>query len=401
MSVKLLIAYFILLIPLDGVCDSGLPTTGTGTNTTSGPTTGTGTNTTTGPTTGTGTNTALGRVNHTYPTALSPTHFVYENNSKGKRDDRSSNSTLNSMDHSDSHPHYYNNFGRALIALVFSIPAVAALGVCGNVVVLVVWSAETAFNPTTFLMKCLAVSDIILLLFLAYNCTLVFTFIRTPSWMVDTVYGSVFVLFYLRMVTAHTTLGVVVTRWVAVNKPLRVQFLLTKRRVVTGYVFVLFWCLTPAVPAGLLLSGHIDDVYSLTILNICEGVYLVLPILLVMVLNVSLVYTLCSHRHSSSLGPRQQQHAARAARLSQLQQLVKAVLCLSVTTVLAYPVGVAYRVLMNTNKSMCSSDCRLMFLFVTIVLEEVNSSVNVIYYLLFISRFRQLYRRRCCCCWSR
>ena len=382
MSVKLLIAYFILLTPLDSVCDRGLPITSTGTNTTSG------------------------HPNLTDPTVFYSTHPAYENSSKGHRGDHSSNSTLNNSDQSDSQPDFYDyeyefyKYNMASFALAHSIFAVASLGVCGNVIVLLVWSAETVFNPTTFLMKCLAVSDIVLLLVLAYNLINAFYLFAIPAWMGYVIYVTISLMFYLRMVTAHTTLGVVVTRWVAVHKPLRVQSLLTKRRVVASYVLMLFWCLTPAVLVGLLLSGYIDDEHGLTMLNIGEGVYLVLPILLVVVLNMSLVYTLCSHRHSSSLGPQQQQRAARAARSLQLQQLVKAVLCLSVTTVLAYPVGMAYRVLLNVHSTVCSTPCLVTFLFASIVLEEVNSSINVIYYLLFISRFRQLFRRRCCCCWS-
>ena len=276
----------------------------------------------------------------------------------------------------------------------YIIPTVAVAGVCGNVAVLVVWCAETTFNPTIFLVKCLAVTDIITLLaFLFYMSDVLITGVN--ELMIKAV--VIVVLLYFRMVTAHTTLGVVVTRWVAVYKPLTVHILLTKRRVVVGYVFMLLWCLTPGIPVGLLALGHIKGDYFGIIYNVSEGVYLALPILLLVIFNVSLVYKVCSHRHSSSLD--QQQRTARAARSA---RLLGAVLCLSITTVLAYPVGMAYRVLyVSKGTEVCEGNCSAMFLLLTYVLEMFNSSINVVYYLLFASRFRELCGICCCCCCRR
>ena len=291
--------------------------------------------------------------------------------------------------------HEYETEFLVLYQLV--VPVVAVVGVGGNVVVLVVWSAETTFIPTTFLIKCLAVTDIITLL--AVICYWADSVVPgVAGAVIRTV--SLAAMFYCRAVTAHTTLGVVVTRWVAVYRPLRVHSLLTTRRVVLGYGLMLLWCLTPAIPAGLLLSGHIDGGYISVIYHVCESVYLALPILLVVVLNVSLVCRVWSRRRGSSLG--QQQHTARAARSS---RLFGAVLCVSITTVLAYPAGVVYRIIdLSLGAGICAGFCSDMVLVITIVLEEINASINVVYYLLFASRFRELCRlrygyccRRCCC----
>ena len=293
------------------------------------------------------------------------------------------------------------DYQAGLLALAYLVPTVAVLGLCGNVVVLVVWSAEKAFNPTTFLMKCLAATDVILLLLLLYTFIHA-SFTSVSSQLHWTVFVLLVVLYYFRTVTAHTTLGVVVTRWVAVHKPLRVHSLLTKRRVVGGYVLMLVWCLIPFIVMSIAIMGIIST-YRVSYLSVTEGVYLALPILMLVVLNVSLLCTLFSNRHNSSLGQQQQQHAARAARSSQLKYLLGAVLCLSITTVLAYPAGVAYRSVMLLNLGYFIQVCpRFCFLFMpslSTLLEVFNSSINVVYYLVFISRFRQLCRLRCWSCW--
>ena len=257
---------------------------------------------------------------------------------------------------------------------------------------LVVWSAETAFNPTTFLVKCMAVTDITTLL--AFMCNWVRNFIfgleRTLAATVPLI-----VMLCCRAVIVYTTLGVAVTRWLAIHKPLKVHSLLTRRRVVVGYVIMLLWCLMSGMSVGFLLAGHPDGQYVVIMYNVWEGVNLALPILLLVVLNVSLVYTMCSHRHSSSLG-QQRQRTVRSARL------LGAVLSISITTVLAYPVGVAYRVsTFGLGVEICQSDCAMLLPTLTFLLELFNSSINVVYYLVFASRFRELCRLRCGCCCRR
>ena len=276
---------------------------------------------------------------------------------------------------------------------------VAVAGVCGNVVVLVVWCAETTYNPTVFLIKCLAVSDILLLILW---CDFSVGLFRLP----------VHLLYYFRMVTAHTTLGVVVTRWAAVHKPLRAHSLLTKRRVVVGYVLMLVWCLIPVIFVTFYLLGNPGRSDVVVITNIVESMYLALPILLLVALNVSLVLKLRSLIRNSSLGEQQQQQQQQTPSQQQQQQqsqqqqlqqpmahlqyLVKAVLCVSISTVLAYPVGIVYRALLHA--TVCDAECRGFWVHVSLLLEAVNSSVNIIYYLLFAPRFRQRCRHRCRCC---
>ena len=312
------------------------------------------------------------------------------------------NTSSDSVNKTDSTQLYdgldYQSGSQVLAVL---IPTVEALGLCGNVVVLVVWNAETTFNPTTFSMKCLAVSDVTLLFF--FLCTYARAYLTSASekqhWSIPLFVGM---LHYCRTVTVHIILGVVITRWVAVHKPLRADSLLTKRRLVVAYVLMLVWCLVPFILVSIAVKGIISS-EGLRYMAVSEAVYLALPISLLVVFKVSLLYTLFSNRRSSSLGQQQQQHAARAARSSQFKYLVGAVLCLNITTVLAYTVSIAFRsvVFQNLDYSIqvCPHFCFLFMSRLCVLLEVFNSSINVVYYLVFVSRFRQLCRLRCWSCW--
>ena len=266
---------------------------------------------------------------------------------------------INSSNDTADNDERYNRSFRVTYQLLFRLtPVTAVLGLCGNGVVLVVWSAETAFNPTTVLMDSLAVTDIVLLFVLLYHSLDLSTKAKlAPGW-----HGTVLLSawHHCRRVTAHTTLGIVLTRWVAVRKCLRVHSLLTKRTVVVGYVLMLFWCLLSTIPSALDSSGHIDREHYFTFRNTEEELYLALPILLLVAFSVSLVCSVCSHRHICSLELHSQQ-AIGSARSSQFHQLLAAVMCVSITTVLAYPAGVLLRILQNRGResfqSVCPRDC--------------------------------------------
>ncbi|XP_070196676.1 FMRFamide receptor-like [Littorina saxatilis] len=264
----------------------------------------------------------------------------------------------------------------------YVIPSIAALGLCGNVLTLVVWSAELLFNPATFFMKALAVSDTI---FIVSALCHWHPFLKTLGNRNLT--GTVVV--YSRAVSAYTTMVIVFTRWLAVHTPMRVRSLLTKRNVVLSYVLALLWCSLILIPFFLQLwkvTSWNTDLY--TTFNISDGVCVGLPIVVMVFLNISLVNKMCGHRATSGLG--QPSPASVTARSSRFHGLLAAVVCLSVTTILAYPLGFIVRVL-NTHSSSMIID---VLNVVMGVLEVVNASINVVYYLLFASQFRQLLRKR-------
>ena len=337
----------------------------------------------------------------TYLVVLTLLNGLCDSDSNITREAADVNSVHSSLDHfndTDVYSPDYDYHQDKIYALAKGVVyclllTVAVAGVCGNVVVLVAWCAEPAYNPTVFLIKCLAVSDILLLLLW---CEYFLRFFRL----------RLHALYYFRMVTAHTTLGVVVTRWVAVHKPLRADSLLTKRRVVVGYVLMLLWCLIPVIYVTI-ESGSVKwFIITITV----EALYLALPILLLVALNVSLVLTLRSLIRDSNLGQQQQQQQSQQQPMAQLQYLMKAVLCVSISTVLAYPAGIVCRAFLlpaldlSTDMDMCGFHCKIFWIHLSVLLEVINSSVNIIYYFLFAPRFRQRCRRGCrrcrCCRWQ-
>ena len=295
----------------------------------------------------------------------------------------------------DNEYHYPDsNYYLATDVVDILLFTVACAGVCGNVAVLVGWCAETAFHPTVFLIKCLAVSDILLLiLWLSF---VLFFFPLEVLFLA---------LHCFRLVTAHTTLGMVFTRWLPLHKPLGADSLLTKRRVVVGYVLMWVWCLVQSI-LPILSSPSGRDVRGIVMLAV-RGMYLVLTILLV-AFSVSLVLKLRSLKCNSGLGQQQQQQLQQQQQeerpMAQLRYLVKAVLCVSISTVLVCLAGIVLRVLVSSAQdTLCGLDkaCAKFWFTVSLLLEAMNSSVNIVYYVIYAPRFRQLCRGRCCCCCQR
>ncbi|XP_070184206.1 FMRFamide receptor-like [Littorina saxatilis] len=282
-----------------------------------------------------------------------------------------------------SHQHW-SLFETASFTLgAYVIPTIATLGLCGNVLILVVWSAETFFNPATFFLKALAFSDTI---FVVSAFCYWQPFLGTLNHQNITT-ATVFV--YSRAVSAYTTMAIVFTRWLAVHKPMRVRSLLTKRNVVVSYVLAFLWCSLILIPFFFQLWKVTSwDIDLLTTFSISDGVCVGLPIVVMVFLNVSLVSKMCGHRATSGLG--QQSTASVAARSSRFQCLLMAVVCLSVTTILSYPLGFVVRVLNFQRSSAINAVLNV----VSGVLEVLNASINVVYYLLFASNFRQLLRKR-------
>lgn len=281
----------------------------------------------------------------------------------------------------------------------YVIPVLAGMGVCGNILALLVWTKEQTFNASTFLIKCLAVSD--LCFCLVKVCSVNYWPDSLPVLLTGlTVYS------FCRVISVNTTLAIVFSRWLAVSWPFRVHTLLTKRRTLWSYGLLLAWSVLVATVDSLLLWGVIPGVVDglliadmnayMALRFTLQGVGLVVPILdlLLVLLNVSLVCVLCRQRGAGSdLGQRSVE--AREARAN---RVLPAVICLSVSTVLSYPLGlvsdslvlVAKQVLANA----CGLYCYLVFYRASDFLETFNSSVNVVYYLLFASHFRQLLRLR-------
>ncbi|KAK7098041.1 rhodopsin, GQ-coupled-like [Littorina saxatilis] len=260
---------------------------------------------------------------------------------------------------------------------------VAVLGVFGNLVCLVVWSAESHFNPTTLFLKVLAVSDTFLLVeFLLRHCGILVT--------VPLVFHSFYV--YSRLLTVHTTLALIIIRWIAVFRPLRMKILLSKRRAITGCVLMIFLCFLAGLPY--VITAVYFQHLRLRTYYIIHGTCLALPVMVLVCLNVSLVRKLIAHRRQIAAHT-----TSWAASSSRFYRLLLAIVCLSVSSTIAYPVSLACMVEgQPTIESDCGQFCTGLMFAVADLFEVVNSAINIVFYLLFISKFRRLLRQTICCC---
>ena len=189
-----------------------------------------------------------------------------------------------------------------------TVPSLAALGILGNIVSFWVWQAETSYNATNFLFKCLSVWDTVFLAAVIANSIVV---VRSNS----TVHSFVFHCGNLaQLLSVHVTLLVAICRWVAVTIPLRAQRLLTSCRVYTSCLVLSLWCLLlegALVMAMYMFSSSeaIDDII-VTAWSVKRVVGLALPLLLLLIFNLSLLWRitrrpkeLLENSHNTPLSP--------------------------------------------------------------------------------------------------
>ena len=167
----------------------------------------------------------------------------------------------------------------------------------------------------------------------------------------------------------HTTLCVVLTRWIAVARPLQAKSLLTKGRALRAYGIVLLWCL--AIEVSIILMGYLtpDDDEKITFIrHLYKFVTMSAPVIALVPFNISIIYILCrpkkslrkpcvsetqgrvsircSEANNDQVPNRvvtkvQKQNRGRLA----INRLVISVLCVSVTSCCIYPLTMfTYRV---------------------------------------------------------
>ncbi|XP_070183403.1 putative G-protein coupled receptor F59B2.13 [Littorina saxatilis] len=290
--------------------------------------------------------------------------------------------------------HIYNDtrFIGDSIQSLYIIPFLAAVGVCGNVMNLVVWSAESGFKPTTFFFKALAVSDIV-------NLVSIVLFVLHVTGVISIVLAALG-----STVSAHTTMAIAYVRLLSVKQPTRVKTLLPKYRVIGGYVLLLSWCILTWLPLIVTLQvfKSSDHPVAMFFSTAAGSLSLILPVVVTAILNIGLLKKLFEPSNRNALGQPLQHTVTRATRLARFRSPLTAVVCLSVTTVLAYPPALVIFALniyskMGFDEEFWYSDQETA-LEVSVVLVMFNASINVVYYLLFSSQFRQLLSRRLKCC---
>ena len=283
----------------------------------------------------------------------------------------------------------------------FVLPSVCFLGTIGNFLILFAYSCKrSVFKPSTFLIKGLAVAD-------SGMCVTLLTYglIGKPSheYPPAALTALTCLTVFSGLCSTNTTLGIVLVRWIAITWPLRAHRFLTRKRTLSGYVSLIIWCLLLYV---LTLCFGKSTKYGINIFpqeNVSITVMIigyVIPVFALILFNILLVRCLCQRGQnnivSSSLNPRMSRE-----RTNQVRRLVKAVICVGINTVIAYPLNftmTAYIIYSSDDENASFSEscggngCIKLVESMQKLVLAINSSVNVIYYALFIKDFRTLLR---------
>ncbi|PVD35447.1 hypothetical protein C0Q70_02409 [Pomacea canaliculata] len=266
----------------------------------------------------------------------------------------------------------------------------ALVGLLGNLLALVVWMAETRYNATTFLLKCLCVWDNVFLL--TFVIAILSSNVAYP-------YAVIFVLGVSQMLSVHITLSATVTRLLAVTRPLHVRDILTPRRVYVIHAGVFVWCTAlESINTVALVKTQLPLRLRWKIFVSRQTLGFILPIVALLIINVCLLIFL---RKLRAVSRASLQRRPSSAAVSADRRLNIAVFCISVCTFIAYPVGILFQVLadgiyggMIYFPLYCNRRCTLIVDSVFYLMQTLNSSVNIIFYLVFSTQFRNLLLRR-------
>lgn len=283
---------------------------------------------------------------------------------------------------------------------------IALLGILGNVASFWIWHAETSYSATPLLFKYLALCDSV---YLALNFTFVLL-LDTPCcrWCQVVVTHC---RNFAHILSVHTTLLVAVSRWLAVCRPFRVHRVLTKRHVLQACLGIFFWCLlVEAVEVVRKLGASRYEPKgsrNRALIVLHESLGYLLPSALLLLLSVHLLWTTRRKFHESRVlheseggGP----GAASAADCSsadvRFRRLTYTVLCVALSSFVAYPLGVIAEMVSLFELSDTCHGHVYWDVLATLggLLQVINSGVNVLFYWAFVSRFRELLAFRVPCC---
>ncbi|PVD35443.1 hypothetical protein C0Q70_02405 [Pomacea canaliculata] len=282
------------------------------------------------------------------------------------------------------------------------IVPVAYLGTLGNIIALIVWTAETRYNATTLLLKHLCVWDS---LFLLMYATVIVSYEEMSE---EERYAAQLFIALFQLMSVHLTLAAIVTRLVAVTRPLVVHDVLTRCRVYVVYVVMIVWCLLlVSLETVAYKIEDLKDMEQWSMFVSGQVIGLILPHVALLVSNVFLFYFL---RRPRNVSDPSLQTDLPDTNTKDERSLTVTVISMSVCSLIAYPAGVSLKLLMEaesagliSSRSSCDWECSEIAERVFHLLQVLNSSINIIFYLAFSTRFRQLglHRCRCVCCLGR
>ncbi|XP_076435314.1 uncharacterized protein LOC143275224 [Babylonia areolata] len=284
----------------------------------------------------------------------------------------------------------------------------ASLGVIGNGLSLWVWSAETAYNSTVFMLKALALWDLLFLMVHLMNDTM--DLVTGTSSPLPLTYVFIIIILVTQISSIYTTLLSSLTRLLAIHRPAHFNQLLSRPRVLALCVLTLLWSvLLSSLEASwyvcLLTHSRADCQHLFSVVNFYRENYLYdllafcIPSFLLLFSNVLTVYKFSRHRSEVSGTSSNQSRGDKTRRLS-ITMIV-----ISVTSLLTYPVAVSVRLGLNPGQAendVCDLVCFYTVTYMCGLLITFNSCVNVVYYFVISSRFRELWvlrvRRLCRLC---
>lgn len=276
----------------------------------------------------------------------------------------------------------------------YGIGPVAAIGIILNCLTLWVWGSRRGdFNAVVFLFKALAVFDIIYIVM--FN---VWWYSPMDS---QTAFVFKSIAFGTQSMSVNTTLLLDICRWTAVYRPLLTCRLFSPFRtrlalgIIMGYCFL--FRLVERIVAATVSDMQVNTVISVVVANVVMSI----PLLLMAVLSISMLWWLffaprvspelssTNHVHRDC-GP----HDEDQSLTSKARPLTYVVLCITLTTFVSYPVGqfaVGYFQL-TPDKTQASAK-RILIACINL-LRVINSSVNFLFYLLFLWSFRKLLMKK-------
>lgn len=267
--------------------------------------------------------------------------------------------------------------------LIGGVVPVSALGLFGNVLTLVTWHAHKSRNVSTFLFKTLAVWDIV---FLAS-----FSFVLLGRYGVpyEAVLAFGHVTGWAQLLSVNVTLLIGVTRWIAVFRPHQLASLLTLHRAHIAVGGMVLWCtLLQCLDLTWTLGFVQDRSVKVAIFLSKQTVGFILPLLFLLIFNILLIVTI----HRSVKIDNQSQQKRQATLL---------VICISICSLVAYPIGVLMQMLLEeastgdlSSGRFCDRMCFNIANSLFYLLQVLNSSLNILFYSLFSTTFRKLLFKR-------
>ncbi|KAL8614576.1 hypothetical protein ACOMHN_060042 [Nucella lapillus] len=230
----------------------------------------------------------------------------------------------------------------------FGVIPMTSFGLVGNALSLWVWSAESVYNSTIFLLKVLALWDCVV-------CAVILsTAVGQVAGLNMDFPSKLFTIVVLisQICSVYTTLLSSVTRLLAIFRPAHFNTILSRPRVVALCVAILLWSLLlSSFEASLYVCWQVKSklecpqIWNIVVFYRQNYIYdflaFCIPTLLLLAVNLLTVWKFSRHSNDVSGASSNQQNGHKTRRLS------ITMVTISVTSLLSYPIAVSVRLGLN------------------------------------------------------